>query len=98
MGLSYALMEDFVLQEGRIKTPNLSTYIIPTSKDIPEEVKPIIVEVSDPAGPFGAKGVGELTMIGVAPAVLNALRDATSLRFTKIPVLPEDIKTALKDP
>lgn len=98
MGLSYALMENFVLEEGRIKTPNLSTYIIPTSKDIPEQVKPLIVEVADPAGPFGAKGVGEMTMIGVAPAVLNALKDATSIRFTKIPVLPEDIKNALKDP
>lgn len=98
MGISYALMEEFVLEQGRIKTPNFSTYIIPTAKDTPGEVKPIIVEVPDPAGPFGAKGVGEMTMIGVAPAILNALRDATSVRFTRIPVLPEAIKKALRDP
>ena len=98
MGISYALMEEFVLEEGRIKTPNFSTYIIPTSKDIPQEVVPVIVEVPDPAGPFGAKGVGEMTMIGVAPAILNALRDATQIRFRSIPVLPENIKKALNDP
>jgi len=98
MGIGFALLEDFVLENGIIKTPNLGTYIIPTARDIPPIVKSIIVEVSDPAGPFGAKGVGEMTMIGVAPAIVNALKDATGIRFRWIPVLPETVKKALRGP
>lgn len=97
MGESFALMEEFKLEQGRILTQNLGTYIIPTVKDIPEEILPIIVQVPDPEGPYGAKGVGEMTMIGVAPAIYNAIRDALGSRPRCLPASPELVHSILGD-
>ncbi|MCX5974812.1 MAG: xanthine dehydrogenase family protein molybdopterin-binding subunit [Coprothermobacterota bacterium] len=97
MGQGFALLEDFVLDQGRVKTPSLSTYIIPTVKDIPAHLFPILIEsIPEPEGPFGAKGLGEMTMIGVAPAILNAIRDAIGIRLHAIPATPESIRQALR--
>ena len=96
MGEGFALMEDLILEEGRIKTPSLSTYIIPTAEDIALQQETLLLEsIPDDVGPYGAKGFGELSMIGVAPAILNALRDALGVRLNRLPATPERILAAL---
>lgn len=89
-GIGYALYEKCVWKEGRMMNNQMTNYIMPTSADLPE----ILVhfeEVPCVHGPSGAKGIGELPMDGPAPAILNAIENATGLGFDSIPLLPEDI-------
>lgn len=88
MGTGYALLEEVLLSNGKITNPNLSDYLIYTAKDIPE-IYPIIIEDKEETGPYGAKGVGEPSLIPTAPAILNAIYNATGERFTEIPVTQE---------
>ncbi|MEX0407043.1 molybdopterin-dependent oxidoreductase [Aquibium sp. LZ166] len=90
-GIGMALMEDYV--PGR--TENLHDYLIPTIGDVPE-IETILVEVPDPEGPFGAKGLGEHVLIPTAPAILNAIRDATGALVTRLPATPTRVLEALK--
>jgi nicotinate dehydrogenase medium molybdopterin subunit len=90
MGLGFALTEEYVPGQ----TLNFSTYLIPTALEVPEIV-PILVESDEPAGPFGAKGVGEPAMIATAPAVLNAISRATGTRIWRLPATPERVYRAL---
>jgi carbon-monoxide dehydrogenase large subunit len=95
-GLATVLYEDMRFDdEGRLLNPNFTDYKIPTSLDTPEQVIPIIVEVPQPDGPFGARGVGEHTMIPAAPMIANAVADATGLRITSMPVTAEKVAMAL---
>jgi CO/xanthine dehydrogenase Mo-binding subunit len=89
MGIGYALMEEFVPGQ----TISMKDYHIPTGADIPEIV-PIIVESSEPSGPFGAKGVGEPALIPTAPAILNALADALGQRIYELPASLERVLDA----
>jgi aldehyde oxidoreductase len=89
-GLGLALMEEFVA--GR--TENLHDYLIPTVGDMPA-VKIHLIEDPEPEGPFGAKGVGEPALIATAPAILAAIRHATGVRVTRVPVLPHRLWQAL---
>jgi carbon-monoxide dehydrogenase large subunit len=75
--------------------PSFADYKIPTSKDIPQEVVPIIVEVPQPDGPFGARGMGEHTMIPAAPIVANAVEDALGLRIRSMPITAEKVALTL---
>jgi len=89
-GVGMALMEEYI--SGR--TDNLHDYLIPTAGDIP----PIIVhliEDPEPIGPYGAKGVGEPALIATAPAILNALHDATGIRVHTLPATPDRVRAAL---
>ncbi|MEN1759036.1 xanthine dehydrogenase family protein molybdopterin-binding subunit [Anoxynatronum sibiricum] len=95
MGLGYALMEDVNLQQGHMKHDRYSNYLIPTAMDLPDLEK-IIVEAPESTAPFGAKGIGEPVMLGVAPAILNAIYDAVGIRMTEIPVTPDRLLVALK--
>jgi len=96
-GMGYGIMENLVVKDGVMLNPNFSGYTIPTSMDIPEEgIIPIIVEKKFPDGPFGAKGLGEPPLISVAPAIANAIYDATGVRIRHLPILPEKITDALK--
>lgn len=94
MGLGYALMEEFIQEQGRALSHKLSDYQIPTVLDMPAEIVPIIVEVPDPTGPYGAKGVGEMTMLPTAPALVSAIHDATGAWVTTLPATPEKILAA----
>ncbi|MFC1683810.1 xanthine dehydrogenase family protein molybdopterin-binding subunit, partial [Candidatus Zixiibacteriota bacterium] len=95
-GLSTVLYEDMRFDEhGRMLNPNFADYKIPTAKDIPEEVVPIIVEVPQPDGPFGARGMGEHTMIPAAPIVANAVEDALGLRIRSMPITAEKVALTL---
>lgn len=91
----YALMEDFQMKDGYVLTDQLSTYLIPTVLDIPDQVEPVIVEVPDPRGPWGARGVGEPPFLPLAPAILAAIHDATGIWMDEIPVTPERMWRAL---
>jgi aldehyde oxidoreductase len=89
-GLGLALIEEFI--PGR--TENLHDYLIPTVGDMPA-VKIYLIEDAEPEGPFGAKGVGEPALIATAPAILGAIRHATGVRLTRLPVLPHRLWEAL---
>ena len=84
----YALMENLQVKDGRIVNPLLSQYLIPGIKDIPEKVDSVLVEVPDPLGPWGARGMAEMPFMPLAPAVVAALHDATGVWFDEIPLLP----------
>ncbi len=93
-GTGWALCENLVLKEGVLQNPSLSSYILMTIKDMPS-IKPIIVETDDPVGPYGAKGVGEPTLIPVPPAIANAIEDAVGVRLRDLPFTPEKIFRAV---
>jgi CO/xanthine dehydrogenase Mo-binding subunit len=88
--IGYALYEKCVWNDGRMMNNQMTNYIMPTSADLPE-IHVHFEEVPCVHGPSGAKGIGELPMDGPAPAILNAIENATGLSFNSIPLLPEDI-------
>ena len=85
MGTGYALYEDLKIKDGKIKSLNFNTYRIPRSTDLPE-MKAVIVENADPNSPSGAKGIGEPTNELMAPAIANAIYNATGKRYFKLPI------------
>ena len=89
-GLGMALMEEYV--SGR--TDNLHDYLIPTVGDVPA-ITTVLVEDAEPLGPYGAKGVGEPALIPTAPAIVNAIRHATGVRVTHLPVTPDRLRKAI---
>ncbi len=91
-GLGMALMEEYVPGV----TENLHDYLIPTTGDMPE-ITSILLEVPDPEGPMGAKGLGEHALIPTAPAILNAIHDATGARITRLPALPHRVLAAMRE-
>jgi CO/xanthine dehydrogenase Mo-binding subunit len=91
----YAILEEYKTKNGYVLTDQLSTYLIPTILDIPEKVETVIVEVNDPNGPWGARGVGELPYLAVAPAIAAAIHDATGVWINEFPFTPERVLRAL---
>ena len=91
-GLGMALMEEYL--PGR--TENLHDYLIPTIGDVPP-IETLIIEQADAEGPYGAKGLGEHVLIPTAPALLNAIKDATGVRLYSVPATPSRVRTALKE-
>jgi len=90
-GLGYALYEDTIIKDGRFQTTGFSTYILPTSEDIPGELITTFLEEPSKLGPYGAKGIAEIVLVPTAPAILNAVTDALDIRFTKIPLTAEEV-------
>ena len=93
--LGYALLEEVVYKDGRVMNNRLQNYIIPTSLDAPP-IKTVLVENPYSAGPYGAKGVGELPMDGPGPAVVSAVMNATGAFIPELPVTPERLMRALR--
>ncbi|MBI4272124.1 MAG: molybdopterin-dependent oxidoreductase [Candidatus Rokubacteria bacterium] len=91
MGIGFALTEEFVPGVTR----GFARYRIPTTHDVPE-VEAIFVERADPKGPFGAKGLGECALIPTAPAIVNAIADATGVRLRRLPATRERVLRALR--
>ena len=91
-GIGLALMEEYI--PGR--TENLHDYLIPTIGDVPE-IECIIVEVPDPLGPRGAKGLGEHVLIPTAPAILNAIKHASGARVRQVPATPARVRAAIQE-
>jgi len=96
MGIGYALTEEFVIEEGFVKSDNLKQYKIPTIRHMPE-IHPIILEYHTSEGPFGAKGIGEVTSIPTAPAILNAIYNACGVRLARLPATPQRVLDALRN-
>ena len=93
-GIGYALYEKVVWQDGRMANNQMTNYIMPTAEDVPP-IHVFFEEIPFKFGGFGAKGLGELPQDGPAPAILNAIRDATGVAFNSIPLLPEDLYLGL---
>jgi aldehyde oxidoreductase len=89
-GLGMALMEEFFPGRGE----NLHDYLIPTIGDMPP-VESILIEDGSPVGPFGAKGIGEQSLIPTAPAILNGIYHATGIRLQRVPAIPDRVRAAL---
>ena len=89
-GLGLAVMEEIVVDNGRVRNPSFTDYLLPTALDAPIVVASF-VEEPDPQAPLGAKGVGEPPCISVTPAIVAAIRDATGKDLTRVPVRPYDI-------
>jgi len=91
-GFATVLYEDMRFDEkGKLLNPNFTDYKIPTALDIPDEIIPIIIEVPQPDGPFGARGIGEHTMIPAAPMIANAVEDALNIRIKSMPITAEKV-------
>lgn len=97
MGMGYALMEDVIIKNGEFLTKSYSTYLIPTSFDAPHELETIPIESIEELGPYGSKGIGETTMVPIAPAITNAIFDATKVRIKQIPATPERVFFKLRE-
>ncbi len=96
MGIGYALMEELQWDEkGRILNPGFRFYRIPTALDVPP-MEIFLVQRPDPYGPFGGKGVGEITINGTGPAIANAIANATGIRLRQLPMTPERVWHALQ--
>ncbi|MBI9034182.1 MAG: xanthine dehydrogenase family protein molybdopterin-binding subunit [Bacteroidales bacterium] len=91
----YALMENYILKEGRPLTTALSTYLIPTVLDIPDNVESRILEYPDPIGPWGATGMGEMPYLPLTPAIASAIHQATGVWINEFPFTAERIAEAL---
>lgn len=96
MGLGAALGEELVREGGRVVNPTYLHYAMPRSADLPS-IRPVIVNAEDPAGPYGAKSVGEMSIVPPGAAVANAVRDAVGVRITELPITPEKVITALAE-
>ncbi|MDQ7007366.1 MAG: molybdopterin-dependent oxidoreductase [Acidobacteriota bacterium] len=97
MGLGETLMEDTVVGEGgKLVNPNLHDYLVPTIHETPE-IHSGAVESYEPRGPFGAKEIGEGSLLPVLGAIANAIYDACGVRVTELPITPEKILQALKE-
>jgi CO/xanthine dehydrogenase Mo-binding subunit len=89
-GLGLALMEEIVVENGLVKNPSFTDYLIPTILDMPP--MPIeVLENPDPHAPYGLRGVGEPPTISSGPAVIAAVRAATGLDLPRVPVRPEHV-------
>lgn len=96
MGIGYTLYEDTIIEEGYNKTTNFTNYILPTFKETPI-IETIPVEEHEETGPYGAKGIGEVVMIPIIPAITQAIYDATGARITHLPATPERVYKAMKE-
>ncbi len=95
-GMGYALTEAMHWNaEGWLTTVTLADYKIPGMLDSPAEIHPIVLEDPDPSHPVGAKGIGEPSLVGAAPAIANAIRQAVGVRLRQLPMTPERVLDAL---
>ena len=89
-GLGLAVMEEIVLENGKVKNPSFTDYLLPTALDAPSVVA-VMIEEPEPQAPLGAKGIGEPPCISVTPAIVAAIRAATGKALLRVPVRPQDI-------
>lgn len=96
MGIGYTFYEDLRFKNGRVLNPNFAGYRVPRSIGIPK-MNTIMIETNDPEGPFGAKGMGEASLLPTSAAIANAVEDAIGVRLWDLPITPEKIIKALKE-
>ena len=90
-GIGYALTEEMVWDGGRLVNPSFMDYKIPGSLDVPYAIHSLIIENPEATHPFGAKGVGEPPIVGIAAAIANAVENAGGIRVRKLPITPERV-------
>ncbi|HEV8721460.1 MAG TPA: molybdopterin cofactor-binding domain-containing protein [Candidatus Binatia bacterium] len=95
MHLGLTMFEEMIFDEGQLINGSLLDYQVASIKDMPEAVRPIVVQVPHDDGPFGAKGAGETGALTVAPAIANAIHDAVGVRIRDLPITPEKVLRAL---
>lgn len=93
--VGYTITEHFQVRSGKILTPYFSTYLLPTTLDMPTEVYPVILELADPNGPYGARGMAEMPLVPFAAAVASAVHAATGAWVTQLPMTPERVLSAI---
>ncbi|HUO45603.1 MAG TPA: xanthine dehydrogenase family protein molybdopterin-binding subunit [Acidimicrobiia bacterium] len=91
----YAVTEDLPVEDGRVLYPRLSAYLIPGIGDIPASVETVLIEVPDPRGPWGARGMAEMPLVPYAAAVVAAIHDATGVWFHQVPLTPSRLLAGL---
>ena len=91
----YALSENLQSEDGFLQNPRFSGYLIPGVGDIPRKVDSVVMELADPLGPFGARGMAEMPMMTYAPALVAALHDATGVWFNSFPLTPSHVLAGL---
>ncbi len=96
MGIGYTFLENLRFQNGRVVNPNFANYKIPRSVGT-APIETILIETNDPQGPFGAKGMGEASLLPTSAAIANAIQDAVGIRIKELPITPEKILKALKE-
>jgi CO/xanthine dehydrogenase Mo-binding subunit len=96
-GIGFALYEEMVWDTGRLANPSLMDYKIAGTMDAPPKINTILIEEPDEFGPFGAKGIGEPPIVGIAPAIANALTHATGIQLKQLPMTPERVLNALQE-
>ncbi len=89
-GVGLAVMEELIVEEGRVRNASFTDYLIPTALDAPT-VEAELIEEPEPGAPFGAKGVGEPPTISSTPAIVSAIRAATGAACVRVPVRPRDL-------
>lgn len=94
-GIGYGLMEELIFSHGTVSNDSLMDYKVPTALDVPR-IKAAFVITSDPEGPYGAKGIAEPALVPTAPAIANAIYEATGARVTSLPITAEKIMKAIK--
>ena len=92
----YVLSENLQVVDGRVQNPRFSSYLIPGIGDVPDHVESVILELADPLGPWGARGMAEMPYITYAPAVIAALHDATGVWFHEFPLTPSRVLAGLQ--
>jgi CO/xanthine dehydrogenase Mo-binding subunit len=96
MGLGYALAEEVVFEDAQNLTTTFAQYLIPTAVETPD-IEPIVLQSGSGMGPFNARGIGEPPIGPPAPAVAAAIRDATGVKLTRMPMTPERVIAGLKE-
>ena len=94
--MGWALLEQYIQKDGRAVTQHLSTYLIPTVLDVAEVIEPLILEIPDPQGPFGLRGMAEMPFVPTAPAIAAAIHAATGVWLDELPYTPERVWKALQ--
>jgi CO/xanthine dehydrogenase Mo-binding subunit len=92
----WAMIEDFIIEQGKVLTDSLSTYLIPTALDVPPNIDVILIEEPDPVSSLGVRGLGEIPFVPLAPAIASAVRDATGVWFDSLPLKPERVLAGLQ--
>lgn len=96
-GLGYALTEELVWDGGDLINPTMMDYKVPGMADVPYGIHAILLENPEPGAPFGARGVGEMALMGTAPAVTGAIAHATGARVDRLPATPERVLRAIRE-
>ncbi|MCL1593251.1 MAG: molybdopterin-dependent oxidoreductase [Actinomycetia bacterium] len=91
----YTLSERLAVVDGRTLNPTLSGYLVPGARDLPDKIETVLIEVPDPIGPWGARGMAEMPFIPYAPAIMAAIHDATGVWFDSFPLTPDRVLEGL---